>query len=426
MTRKNLYEKGFDIIVFVSVCIGFSILNMILFYNQSYGSNTYFNSDMPAYILHIQGLESGYDFPYPIYFLVAKFFYLLCGSPELGITLATTLFNLLTLVIVKIALTIFLEKEGIINNKSGYGYFITFISLALMFCQMFFSEWSRNYCIEEHYLGVFSGTPWHNGTYLAARPFMLLSFLWWLRIIGRYEDKDGFETKRDYYLFSLFLFLSTMTKPSFTLVFLLMAAVFISYRCIKSHFRNFIPSLYLCLCFIPTLCALIYQYLGVFMESGSANLDEKGIGIGWMVIWGKYTGNLLISIGLAIAYPIFIGLFHFFDKKNICFRCAVGIYIAGLITASCFYEKGIRSFHFNFSWGYMCGIFLLFFVSILEMCKDTGRFLRNEKMTMSCFFRRLPRVAVGIVVGIEWLLFLCHLYFGIVYFYDLFIGKNFF
>ena len=58
---------------------------------------------MKAYILEMQGLDSGYSFPYPVFFKLAAFIHLFTG-PELAVALATTLLNSTAMVLMKLAL----------------------------------------------------------------------------------------------------------------------------------------------------------------------------------------------------------------------------------------------------------------------------------------------------------------------------------
>lgn len=66
---------------------------------------------MKAYILEMQGLDSGYSFPYPILFKLGAFFYLFT-TPEFAMALATMVLNSGAVVITKIALNR-LSLEGL-------------------------------------------------------------------------------------------------------------------------------------------------------------------------------------------------------------------------------------------------------------------------------------------------------------------------
>ena len=57
-------------------------------------------SDIYAYMQEMQGIDSGYSFPYPIFFLTGRFFDLFLPI-EMAVTLAEVLFNSLAILITK-------------------------------------------------------------------------------------------------------------------------------------------------------------------------------------------------------------------------------------------------------------------------------------------------------------------------------------
>ena len=65
MRKKNRF---IDWAVFTVVLVLFSALTLTLFGRQVYGDLEHYHSDMKAYILEMQGLDSGYSFPYPVFF----------------------------------------------------------------------------------------------------------------------------------------------------------------------------------------------------------------------------------------------------------------------------------------------------------------------------------------------------------------------
>ena len=64
-----------------------SAVTLWLFYRQCVESmlgTGLYHSDMKAYILEMQGLDSGYSFPYPILFKLAAVIHLVTGSLPTG------------------------------------------------------------------------------------------------------------------------------------------------------------------------------------------------------------------------------------------------------------------------------------------------------------------------------------------------------
>lgn len=192
---------------------------LILFHRQTVAITGVYDSDMKAYILEMQGLDSGYDFPYPIFFKLSALIHLFTG-PEMAVAIATMLLNCLGIVITKWAF------HRLVPCKNWLvGVAFSFVAVALFFVSMLFPPAGMSLPgIRFRYLGVFTPNPFHNATYMAARPFSILAFLWFVKLLPAYEtglNKDSSAQGAhitDYIGFSVFLLLATMTKPSFTLV----------------------------------------------------------------------------------------------------------------------------------------------------------------------------------------------------------------
>ena len=89
------------------------------------------------------------------------------------------------------------------------------------------------------------------------------------------RDNAHKEYGRDYILFSVYLLLATMAKPSFTIVLVGGRGILMLWRMFHSKFRNFMPTIWLGVCFLPTFADLLYQFRGVFVPQEG---QEGGIG----------------------------------------------------------------------------------------------------------------------------------------------------
>ena len=80
--KRNNVENFIEIVVF-AVLVGIaSAVTLWLFYRQCVESmlgTGLYHSDMKAYILEMQGLDSGYSFPHPILFKLAAVIHLVTG-----------------------------------------------------------------------------------------------------------------------------------------------------------------------------------------------------------------------------------------------------------------------------------------------------------------------------------------------------------
>ncbi len=372
-----------------------------LFLNQAIPHDGLFFSDITAYIQEIMGTNELYDFPYPIMFKTAELFTKFCDSPHMAMAITIAFYNSLAIIITKVFIT-YISKARVLSTLATFG---------LFFLSMIYSDAIDKKVCGYHYLGVFSPNPWHNGTYLSARPFMILAFILGVITLCKYEE--DFKDKKDakayvvYLLYAFVLLAVTMTKPSYTIIHLFAVAFIMLYRFLKSKFGNFKQSILYAVCFVPTLVDLLYQFSGVFIGK-SARGEQNGVGIQLFRVWNQYTNNFVLSIILAGAFPLIVLLFHLKEiKTNEYYRFGWQLYLSGILTSVVFYEKGFREGHFNFAWGYMCGLFIAYLVSVIVVIKDIKRLIVERGVGL---YIKLAPVVLQIFI------FMIHVYMGIRYF----------
>lgn len=438
MEKKS---KIIDTAIFLVLLAAASAVTLTLFYRQALyadivmpsaadGMEEMYKSDMKAYMLEMQGLDSGYSFPYPVFFKLAAFIHLFAG-PQLSVALATMLLNSLGIILVKIALNHLILPEcgkGSSFLKCDWlpGAFLSLLAVSLFFVSMLYPP-AGIYLpgIRFRYVGVFSPNPFHNATYMAARPFAILAFLWYVKLLPVYEkglqigknSEPGGARLQDYILFSVFLLVATMTKPSFTIVLVGTAGLIMLYRLIRSCFQNFVPTLQLGLCFVPTFIDLLYQYSGVFAAEGNA---EGGIGFTFGEIWGYYCDSIPLGIGLAIGFPLLVLVLNFRAlKRDVMYRFSWEIYLMSFVMAFFLYEKGFRKPDFNFSWGYMYGIFFCHLAALVLLLRVTVRPLKATARAGRTWIQRL-------LLAAQWLAYLWHVACGLGYFGSLMSGGTYY
>lgn len=424
-TAKNSFtgkQRNFiEIVVFAALVAIASAITLWLFYRQCVenmlGSGMY-HSDMKAYILEMQGLDSGYSFPYPILFKLAAAIHLVTGGfttgAELAMALATMLLNSAGMVALKVMLDRHVGAE-LQKAMPGHpvlpGILTGTVAVSLFFVSMVYPP-TGIYLpgIKYKYLGVFTANPFHNATYMAARPFAILTFFKYADLIPLYEQKNAWkEHGKDYILFSIYLLLATMTKPSFTIVLVGGAGILMLWRMIRSGFRNFVPTVWLGVCFLPTFADLLYQFRGVFVPQEG---QEGGIGFTFGHVWMQYCGNLPLAIGLAIGFPILVLLLNYKElRRDSGYRFSWQIYGMSFLMAFCLYEKGFREMDFNFSWGYMYGIFFAFVGALQVLLRATVKADTKKKKGL---------------IAVQWLAYLWHLVCGLYYFWGFLQGAMYY
>lgn len=431
-SEKKSRAKFGDGIFFAALLVLVFAVSLWLFDRQTtecMGAAASYFSDMKAYILEMQGLESGYSFPYPIFFKTAAFLHLFIASPEFSVALATALFNCAAIVIVRMAMGYLLgdaleraiarrQERNLAAGKRCLvkqwmcGALLSLVAVSLFFISMVYPP-SGIYLpgILFKYLGVFSPNPFHNATYMAARPFAILAFLWFAKLLPIYEEEGWKKNKKDYLFFSLFLLLSTMTKPSFTIVLVGTAGIIMVWRMVRKKFQNFLPTVWLGLTFVPTFLDLLYQYKGVFVPTEG---EEGGVGFTFGGVWRLYCNNIPLAIGLAIGFPILVLLCNWKRlKTSTLYRFSWQIYAMGFLMTFFLYEKGFRRVDFNFSWGYMYGIFFAHFGALIVLLQE----MVGEK----AWSRK--RAAL---IALQWAAYLVHLVCGTFFFLQYLSGAHYY
>ena len=391
--------------------LGYTMLMYRLFYQQAVHCATrelYF-SDIKAYLETILGVECDYDFPYPVFFWLAKFF-LLFTNVAVAASLAATLLNSLGVIILLYYVRKFLREYGEEAEEDVprryAGVWAALVSFGIFFISMLYLPGRPRFLgITNSYLGVFTPNPYHNLTYMATRPFAIAAFFLFAGILDYYEERTDW---KEFFLFGLSLLLTTMTKPSYTLILVSTAGLVMLYRLFRGRWKNFKRSFYLGLAFVPTFIDLLYQFGGVFGGSSKAG-EAGGIGFGIGSVWKLYTNNIPLAIVLALGFPLVVFAFHRKTlKENTLYRFSWAQLVVSIMELFLLYENGRRFSDANFSWGYMHGIFFVFVTSVLVLAEDMIK--EREKKWM---------------VGVQWLLFGLHLACGIGYFLYIWGGNAF-
>lgn len=320
---------------------------------------------------------------YPGWHCVVRLFMLMGFTLQQSSGLACAAFNFLTAIMVLYVSSVILdEKHPVI---------VTLCGVALMFVAAIWVPFYNR----EIYFGQGSPTIWHNPTYLAVKPFALLSCLLLFRMV-----QDRRADVRRCVLYAIITLLCLFLKPSYfqvqaPAVFIYLVIDFILNRDFKFA-RN------IALTFIPAIAYMLIQFWIMFYSStGGGN----GICFGFFTMYRSTNPSLLISILLLLAFPIYSGIVLWKDlmTKKSPYLFLIIMVVIGFCEYSFLLENGPRMYHGNFSWGYMLSVFLYWAFALPLFLKK------------SFVDRSLPRVLVAIGL----LLILWHFASGVIYYYKL-------
>ncbi len=404
-------NKKINYAFFTVLLVLYSALMMSFFYRQVMPRDGIFYSDMEAYILETQGLESGYEFPYRLFFWVSRVWTIFL-SPAVAVAFTTMLCNSAAVILTKYYFDKNLQKyarqEGIVWN-TAWELVSTLAVFSLFFVSMVYSPRGTAFFGFDYIyrcMGILTPNPYWNATYLAVRPLTIATFFLGIDLLAEYETVLSWKKVT---AFGVLVFLCTFTKPSFTFILVPTGAVILLYRLLKNKGKTWKNTLLFCLSLLPTGVLLLYQFSNVFTGTNS-HAEETGIGFELFKAWHVYSNNIPLSLVMALAFPIAVLVLNMRQMKNDGgVRLAWQLWLTGFLTFLICYEKGFRFSHMNFSWGYMHGLFFVFMVSILQMIRNLMR-----KGTLSKRLMSVPEIV----------LFAYHLICGIVFWVYMYQGNN--
>lgn len=271
------------------------------------------------------------------------------------------------------------------------------------------------------YLGMYSMNPIHNPTYICMKGFSLLCFCLVCDIWGKQKD-DNYRgiffrvengLKRYYIYLTVLLLLSVIAKPTFAEMFIPAVAFLMLGELIRrlvkkdgSAPRYFRQCLITLCCAVPALLYILLQVLAYFIWGGSYGGDSGSlIFTKWFEVWQLYSQNIVLSIGLGMAFPLFLLLINgkYFIKSDMG-RLALTGYLVSLLEAGTLGEAGSKLTHGNFLWPLMSGMLFLFLAAAIRLLV-----LERQQADTK------PRKAL---ISAAWFLFCLHVACGVGYLFQ--------
>ncbi len=385
--RRPLAVISLDLFGFLHLLLW--ILCAYLFHQQVMGV---YAADTRAHMFIVSAAESGGD-AYSLLHSVVRGLASLVETTGIIATPNGMFETLLTVVLTSaVAATSWILVRYFDRYSVSHPFLSGFVPLALMVVAMLILPGES----KTRYIGTGTPNPWHNPTYIFAKPLSIAFFMVLLGFISKrtVSRTDG----RPLAGLALLGVLSMWAKPSFLISFLPATAIYLVWRFLGGTVSlRFVLSVGAALAFslVPLVAiqSLIY-----------GSNSDGGVIFTIGEVWRSHSSSIPVSVALGMAFPLYV---VFASRKNLSPQLVLSLInyiLAGLIY---FFlaEDGSRFTHGNFGWGYMFGMLMMFFAA------------------SDAFFFHSPGGKTVRLIG--WTLFLGHLLCGLYYFGLLLGGGNY-
>ncbi|MBR6307143.1 MAG: hypothetical protein IKR39_00880 [Lachnospiraceae bacterium] len=399
-----------------AACGGFAVLIFVVYYLVAFiYCNDPGRQDMKAHALFAQEfymrsdlfLKAWLRVPYMLWHLIVKTLESRCGFPlwdAASITFAG--FGVFTF-----AVTVWFIKNitEYYTKKSAF-MFASVGSLILSFVGPLSCWW-----VGDAYGTAFSPNPLHNPTHMAVKGFGFLVLMTGIDIIRKYRGQDTLffkKEKRLYLYFGIFLFISTITKPTFMYMLLPAGLIVVLIDLVKGLVKKdgtadkIGNSIWKIACAsIPSIIYLLVEYMsfyywGVDTNSSSIIITKP------LEVWHMYAEDVPTGIILGMCFPLYMLITHLgYFLKAVEGRLALACYAVGVAEFTLLAESDSRMSAANFSWCMMAGMGVFFLAAVLRLILTTLLSKKNKA--------HIANVMIG------WFLLLLHVYALLAYYHIL-------
>lgn len=336
---KNRRKINFTLIFSIVVTIIYFLSSTFLYRGQANLDRV--DTDLPA---HIKAGLSGNNLYSLMYAILGFLWKLPYHSVLIGLTLSV-------LSMLSIYFTYVLLKKNLPNISNEYLY------LAALVCNMYMPI-HMPYFNDSPYLGLFCFNLFHNSTYIAMRPFALLSIIIFIKLFDKYYTKPI--SFAEWFCFSFSLFITTWFKPNFMFGFAPCMLIFMLIDFAKGKSKNVLNYIIFGTTVFPSVLLMLWQQAQLFDQT-------SGIGFEFLKVWKAYSKNPFMALILSLAFPLIVLFLNYKDlKKDKVYRFGWILAIINISIFAFLYEKGSRMFDGNLSWGTQFAVGVLFILSMYK------------------------------------------------------------
>lgn len=242
------------------------------------------------------------------------------------------------------ALAIWAVARIVIGGRSGW--WELGVTVVLLFVTAIYLPWYN----DSIYMGQGSPTVWHNPTYVAVKPFALMSCAVLFCMIRDRRAAFG-----PCLAFGFITLLCLLLKPSFFQVQAPAVFLYLLVDGCVNRDRRFVRNV--ALSFVP---AVLYMSVPLWIMLFSSSGGGEGVGLCFFQVYGAFNSNVLVSIVLLLAFPLFATIVLRKDvfSASSPFLFLFLMLVVGFCEYSFVMENGERMYHGNFAWGYYLAVFL--------------------------------------------------------------------
>ena len=351
--QKSKYSKtcmGLTVFFF----IGYSIIFFYLFHQQYYFGDYGWMSDM---LKHIEFFHTGKNLYSLTYILLG----LLDGLPFPGHFIAVFQTGLLLFGVYATQMLL----QFLMPHKDKW-----VVWVYAWMCNMFFKIIIPiiPFIGTFRYEVVLNFNVYHNPTYIAMKPFAILSVLYFLTFIKTYHtQRIGL---KQWLVFTGLMLLTTAFKPNFIVGFSLAVLCVLIIDFFRHKGKNILNYIIVGTAVLPSIGLTLFQQSRVFD-------DTSHLRIGFMTALNSMNKWPLITMFLSMVFPVVILIYSYRDVfKDKFYAFGILQMITNLCITFFVYEDGWRLNHGNFLWSsyFAVGIFCA-----VSMCKHNKLVEKNNK-----------------------------------------------
>lgn len=275
------------------------------------------------------------------------------------------------------------------------------------------------------YLGMQSGTIWHNSTYLGMKFAAVCVLLFYYKYQENYRKQFAW---KDFLWFTILLIFVNLMKPNFILCFAPAMAIMLLTDCIAERGRRLKQQILFGIPVLISLAVVVYETMVLF----SGENDGSSITVALAYNLRLWTEHPILALLQSAAFPLIVLAANRKDLKNDrLFRVSWLIWLVGLLEYLFLCEEGPRKNHGNLSWGYSFCMFLIFVISILWLYKNLKAFHEKYRASGSkglvSYIRNGDKRSAGQVIylGLALVFLLWHLGCGLHFSWMAYLGGSY-